>query len=43
MKARQVEDLRLAAKALHKVKPTLDIHLYYAQPAGTAVRFEPIS
>jgi carbonic anhydrase len=42
-KTRQIDDLRLAAKALSKVKPDLDVSLYYAQPVGAAVRFEHIS
>src|SRR6185369_384850 len=42
MKARQIEDLRVAAKALAKVKADLDVSAYYAQPAGTHVNFESI-
>lgn len=41
--ARQLEDLRLAARALRKVEPDLAVRLYYADAVGHRVRFEPVA
>lgn len=39
---RQLDDLRLAAKAIAKLDPKLAVHLYFARPHGGTVQFEPI-
>jgi hypothetical protein len=40
--ARQLDDLRAAARTLLKVEPTLHVRLFYAQPTDGRVRFEPV-
>lgn len=43
IKARQLEDLRVAARTLRKVEPALAVRLYYADAVGARVRFEPVA
>lgn len=43
LRARQLDDLRVAARTLHKVEPALTVRLYYADAVGKRVRFEPIA
>ena len=42
MEIRQLEDLRHGAKAVKKIDPKLNVHLYFARPHAGHVRFEPI-
>lgn len=41
--ARQLDDLRHAAKALRRATPELNVHLYYARVATGAVHFDPVA
>lgn len=43
IRARQIDDLRVGARALRRVKPDLDVHLYYAQPNPKRVVFVSIT
>ena len=41
--ARQIDDLRAAAKTLRRSTPELDVHLYYSRIVEKVVRFEQIA
>jgi hypothetical protein len=43
VKATQLDDMRVAARALRNARPSLDLALFYAVPEGGRVRFEPVS
>jgi hypothetical protein len=42
VKQSQLDDLRVAARAVRAARPGLRVVLYYASPEGNRVRFEPV-
>lgn len=43
IRARQLDDLRVGARALRRVNNDLDVRLFYAQPTAKRVEFESIA
>lgn len=43
VKASQLDDLRVAARAVRAARRGITVALYYASPAGERVRFDPVS
>jgi len=43
VKQSQLDDLRVAARAVRAARPGLGVVLYYASPEGGRVRFEPVA